>query len=140
MVKVSPLEGADKLKRGISTHGSDYQAGVNKVTENPAQKAIAAKDVWVAGIQDAIANNRYEKGLSRVTLADWKNSVNNGGVMRYTQSADKAATNYAKFAADFYPFLQNVQNTIQAMPRRNLQESIARMVANVQAIHEFKNR
>lgn len=140
MVKVSANEGADKLKRGISTHGQDYQSGVNKVTENPAQKAIAAKDVWEAGIRDAIANNRYEKGLSKVTLADWKNSVNNGGVMRYTASADKAAANYAKFAAEFYPFLQNVQNEVNALPRRNFQESLQRMIVNATRIHEYKNR
>ena len=140
MTKVNPTEGADKLKRGITAHGQDYAAGINKVTVNPAELAAAKEGEWYAALTDAYQNNRFSKGLSRVTLAGWKAAVNNGGVSRYTQSADKAATNYLKFAQDFYPYLDQVQSQISAMPKRNLAESIAKMVRNVELIHDFKNR
>lgn len=134
------MEGADKLKRGITAHGQDYLAGVQKVTQNPAELAAQKADQWFAALQDAYANQRFQRGLSRVTLADWKAAVANGGAARYTQSADRAATNYQRFASQFYPFLDSVQQTVNQMPKRNLAESIAKMVRNVEMIHEFKNR
>jgi hypothetical protein len=140
MVKVSPMEGADKLKRGITSHGTDYLAGVQKVTQNPAELAAAKAEQWFASLQDAYANGRFQRGLGRVTLADWKASVQNGGAARYTQSADRAATNYQRFATQFYPYLDSVQSQVSSMPKRNLAESIQRMVRNVELIHEFKNR
>lgn len=140
MPKVTPTEGADKLKRGISSHGTDYQAGINKVSVNPAEQAAANEDKWFASLSDAYTNKRFSKGLGRVTLAGWKAAVMDGGVSRYTQSADKAAKNYAAFAQQFYPFLQSVQDQISAMPNRSLQDNIQRMIANVNMIHEFKNR
>lgn len=140
MPKVTPSEGADKLKRGIATHGQDYASGVQKVTENPAEKAAAAQDLWFTQLQDAYANGRFQKGLSRVTLTSWKASIQDGGVAKYTQSAEKAAKNYQTFAQEFYPYLNGVQAEVNAMPKRNLSESIAKMVRNVELIHEFKNR
>lgn len=140
MPKVSASEGADKLKRGIAAHGQDYAAGIQKVTVNPAELAAAKEEEWFASITDAYNNSRFSKGLSRVTLQSWKAAVADGGVSRYTQSADRAAKNYQSFAAEFYPYLDQVQNQVKAMPKRNMAESIARMVKNVELIHEFKNR
>lgn len=140
MPKVTAAEGADKLKRGISTHGQDYASGVSKVTENPMEKAAASQDLWFASLQDAYANNRFANRVGRVTLQQWKQSITDGGVSRYTQSADKAAKNYQAFAQEFYPYLAGVQSEVNAMPKRNLSESIQKMVRNVELIHEFKNR
>lgn len=140
MPKVTATEGADKLKRGISAHGQDYASGVQKVTVNPAELAAAKQDEWFLALQDAYNNDRFSKGLGRVTLSSWKASVADGGVSRYTQSADRAAKNYQAFAQEFYPYLDSVQSQVKAMPKRNMAESIARMVKNVELIHEFKNR
>lgn len=140
MPRLTPQQAAEKLGQRIAGSGGAYQQGVQSVSENPAQKAIANKDKWVAGIQDAINNDRYAKGLAGVTLADWKNATLTYGVNRYTSSSQKATTNYQKFAAEFFPFLDTVQQEIDNMPSLTLEDNINRMVTNVRRLHEFKNR
>lgn len=135
----SPQQAADKLRTRIQQSGTAYQAGVNAVTENPAAKAIAAKDKWEQGIQDAIANNRYVKGLENVTLQSWKAQTLNYGVTRFTQSADKAGQNYQKFAERFFPFLEQTMQTINAMPDTTFEERIQKMIANARALRDFRN-
>lgn len=139
MTKISPQQAADKLGQRIAQSGTAYSAGVQAVQTNPAQKAIAAKAKWEAGIQDAIANNRFVKGLQNVTLEGWKASVRDYGVNRYTGSAQKATSNYAKFAADFFPYLDTVSSEINSMPNLTLEDSIARMTHNVRRLHEWRN-
>lgn len=140
MPRITPQQAAEKLGTRIGQSGTAYMNGVNAVTENPAQKAIAAKAKWEAGIQDAIANNRFERGLSRVTLAGWKASVTNYGQTRYVGSAAKAQANYKMFADEFFPFLDTVSQEIDAMPANTIEDNINRMITNVRRLHQFRNR
>lgn len=140
MPKLSPQQAGEKLARKIQAAGTDYQNGVNAVSVNPAQLAMAANDKWVAGIQDAIQNDRFRKGLSTVTLQDWKDATLTVGVQRFTSSGAKAQKNYTKFAQEFFPYLDTVQNEIDAMPNLTFQDSINRMIRNAERLHEFKNR
>lgn len=135
----TPTQAAAKLKTRIQQSGQMYSDGVNAVQVNPAEKAIAAKDKWAASIQEAIANDRYAKGLAPVTLQSWKNATITYGVSRYTQSADKAGANYQKFAEKFFPFLQTEMATINNMPTTTFEERLNKMVASARAIHNFRN-
>jgi len=139
MAKITPSQAAQKLGQRIAQSGAAYLAGVQAVTENPAQKAIAAKAKWEAGIMDAIANNRFEKGLSKVTLQGWKQSVADFGQNRYTSSATKAEKNYAAFAQEFFPFLDTVSDEVDSMPNMTIEDSIARMAHNVRRLHGWRN-
>ncbi len=140
MARITPQQAAEKLGTRIGQSGTAYMNGVNAVTENPAQKAIAAAPKWVAGIQDAIANGRYERGLSRVTLTGWKNAVATYGQSRYVGSAQKAQANYLTFAQEFFPYLDQVSQTVNAMPANTIEDNIQRMITNVRMLHDFRNR
>lgn len=139
MVKLTPQQAAEKLKTRIQQSGTAYQQGIQNVTTNPAEQAIAAKQKWEAGIQDAIANDRYAKGLANVTLQGWKQNAINYGVPRYTGSGDKAAVNYQAFAERFYPFLQQVQQEVANMPNLTFQDNLQRMITNATRLREFRN-
>ena len=134
----TPQEAAKRLGDGIRNGGSKYTSGVNAVQTNPASQAIAKRNKWVAAMQNPETHNKWEAGLSRVTLADWKNAAGTVGAQRYSQSADKAQSNYQDFAADFFPFLNNVQQQINNMPDVTLEERIQKAVANMRAIAQYQ--
>lgn len=135
---ITPQQAAEKLGRRIAQSGQDYLDGVNRVTENPMQKAAAKSDKWMSRLQEAHANGKWVAGLNRVSLPQWKTQVQQKGVSRYTQSANQAQTKYADFAQTFFPYLQTVQDEIAAMPDNTLQDSINRMVRNAQRLSEFR--
>lgn len=140
MPRVTPQQAAAQLRSRIGQSGQQYAAGIERVTVNPAETAIANKDKWVAGIQEAIQNDRYAKGLANVTLQSWKQAATQFGTQRYTQSAAKAEENYLRFANDFFPYLQQVENEIAAMPNLTLQDRLDRMLHNANRLHEYRNR
>lgn len=140
MPNITPAQAAAKLTSRMQQSGTLYRDGVNAVTVNPAELAAAQEDKWFTRLQDAYNNQRFSKGLATVSLQDWKTAVNDLGVQRYTQSADKAGANYLKFANVFYPFLETVQAEIAGMPNNTLQDSIDRMIKNVTRLSEFANQ
>lgn len=139
MPLVTPQQAADKLRVRISQSGQAYEQGVNAVTVNPAEQAIANKQKWANAMMDAINNDRFAKGLAGVTLQKWRSATITYGVPRYTQGATKAGENYLAFANKFFPYLANVQQTISQMPSLTFEERIERMIANARALHEFRN-
>lgn len=139
MLRRTPESAGEYLKQRIGQSGTNYRDGINRVTENPAAKAIAAKDKWAAGVQDAIANDRFAKGLAGVTIEMWKRHSIDYGVPAYTQSANKAGENYTAFAKVFYPYLANARAAVLAMPSNTFQDNLQRMIAMATRLHEFKN-
>ena len=139
MAILTPQQGADKLRVRISQSGQAYEQGINAVTVNPAELAIANKQKWANSMMDAINNDRFAKGLQGVTLTKWKSAAITYGVPRYTQGATKAGENYLAFAQKFYPYLAQVQATVNAMPSLTFEERLERMIANARALHDFRN-
>ena len=135
---ITPNQATAKLKKGIREGQTAYTDGVNAVTVNPAQQAIAKRSKWVQRMQDPEVHDRWERGLSRVSLNDWKSQTSSVGAQRFSQSSEKAGDNYQAFATEFFPFLENVQATVNAMPDITLEERIAKMVTNVREIAKFQ--
>lgn len=129
---------ADKWSRNASQSTEAFKAGVQAVTENPAQKAIARKDAWVQGVQEAAADGSYERGLSKITLQSWKDSMLNKGAARIASGVTAAKPKFQAFMQRFIPHLQAGQAKLQSMPRGDLGTNIARAVAMIQHNAEFK--
>lgn len=123
---ITATQAAQKLATGIRNGGTAYEMGVNAVTTNPAQKAIAKRDKWIAAMQDPATHDRWSRGLGRVTLPEWQQATLTVGKQRFTQSADKAASNYQDFADNFFPVLERNVQQVNAMPDTTLDERIAR--------------
>ena len=138
MPKVSPNEGAAKLRRRIQGAGQDYLDGVDRVTESPTAKAAQKEDKMRQGILAAIDSGKWRRGLEGVTLADWKRDTKAKGGQRYTASAEQAERNYASFAQDFYPFLQGVQDNIATMPDLTFADRLARVNTALTQLHDYQ--
>ena len=139
MPKVSASQGAEKWARRTKAATEDVRAGVSRVTEAPAQKAIAKIEKMLRNFEEAVRSGKVERGLARTTLGEWQRSMIDIGVGRIASGVDnKGSAKMEAFAREFYPYVERVQAEIDAMPDTTLEDSIGRMTHNVRRLAEFK--
>ena len=129
MPKRTPSEAAAKWNTNLVGSTAEIELGVNKVTVAPSEQAIAQKDKMVDNWLASIENGKWEDGLRRVDLAEWKRSMIDIGIKRIRDGAMKAQPKLQRYYEKAFPLMQNLEDTIAAMPSRDLQDSEARMLA-----------
>jgi hypothetical protein len=117
---------AKKFVARAGVAAGDYTAGVNGTTKDQAALAIAAKDSWAAGVQAAVQNGSYVRGLTKSGTAKWKANAAGIGASRYAPGVANAQQAYV---TGFGPYLTVLQNLTlsQRYPRgdpRNTQRVI----------------
>lgn len=118
--------------------GQRMKDGVNAVTESPTAKAAAAKDQWLAGVQRAATEGRYEDGLNAVTLQDWKTAMTEKGVSNMATGVRASVGKMERFLRDFLPYAESVSDEVRAMPKGTLQDSINRATAAITKLAQFR--
>lgn len=119
------------------TAGATQQVieGVARVTQAPGQKAAAQKAAYLANVQAKA--DKWERNVSRVTLQDWQ-AATTQGAQRIAAGVQAKQKKMEDFLTAFIPHVERVQQRVQAMPRGNMEQNIARMVENVRGMAEFK--
>lgn len=139
MPKIDPREGAEKWGRRTKQAVQDVTAGVNRVTVAPTLQAAEKVDKMRSKFNEAVDSGKVERGLRRVSLTDWKESMTKIGVGRIASGVDgKGISKMGAFTQEFYPHLQQVEDEIAAMPDSTLEDSIARATHNIRRNAEFK--
>lgn len=137
MPRLTPQQASERLASGIRNGSTNYIAGVEAVTKNPAESAIEARGKWVNAMTNPATHDKWQRGLERTSITDWKQATAGVGAQRFSQSADKAQTNYEAFARDFFPYLATVENTISQMPNVTIDERINRAVENMRLLSQY---
>lgn len=132
----SPQQVADKWAQNLGSAATAIKDGVNAVTTAPTALAAAAQDRYVAGVQQAAASGKWQAGLNRVTLQDWKDSMLAKGLARVGPGAAAAKGKFASFMSQLLPYQQTIIAGLP--PRGDLNANIARMVAMAQGMHNFR--
>jgi len=140
MAMKDPMQVAEKWARNLSGSTQAIQDGVAAVTESPTAKAADRADAYMAGVQRSVADGRYQAGLRRVSLDDWKDAMLNKGVQRIAGGATAAVPKMQDFMTQFLPHVAAGQRALANMPRGDLQQNINRMVAMVQHNARFRRR
>jgi len=138
MVKVSPQEGAQKWAARLTAAVEDIRRGVQKVTESPTAKAAEKKDKWIAELQRAAQEGRWELGLRSVTLDEWKNAMLSKGIARIPDGARTAQGKYAQIAESLYRYIEEGQRRVSTMPDTTLEQRIQRMVEFIRYMSQYK--
>lgn len=94
------------LSRATSA-GQDWVDGINNLTENPAEKAVAAADKWQQRVSSEDAKSKFKTSLGAVKLSDIKAKVTKLGPGRYTSGISASADKYEKRIA---PVLAHIAN------------------------------
>ncbi len=138
MVKLSPTEIAEKWRRRAEAAASDYQKGVERVTESPTEKAAAKIDKFKANLMKAINDGKWEKGLKAVSLSDWKEAVAKKGVPNYATGIRASEGKMASFMSELVPFQETLQAEVERMPDITLADGIARATKWIEGMAKFK--
>lgn len=129
---------ATNWKNGMANSTEKLRAGIQAVTEAPTQKAARRSDAYLAGVQRAVADGRWQAGLNRVTLEQWKDQMLNKGVPRVAAGAAAAQTKVADFFTQFIPHLQSGLAKLASMPRGDLDTNIARATEMMRHNAQFR--
>lgn len=127
---------AAKFVKRASAAGGDYKDGVMNPRRPQVASAIAAQDAWAQGVQDAITNKRFAKGLTAAGDAKWQNNAAGVGSQRYPQGVQAAQP---AFTNNFGPYLQTLSalNLPPRFPRGDPRNN-DRVAAVTVALHNKK--
>jgi hypothetical protein len=140
VAKLTPQQFADKHIKRTSAALDDMRAGVNAVTVSPTLKAAAKADKMRARLIESLDSGKWQDGLKRVTLEQWKDKMINVGVSRVSGGLTANRAKTEAFAADFLPFVESNQQAISTMPDVTLEDSIARMGEWTRRMSKFKRK
>jgi hypothetical protein len=136
----NPQQVAQKWSQNVARSSDSIRAGVQNVTVNPAEKAAARQDAYVAGVQRAAAEGKYRRGLAKVTLQSWQEAMITKGLPRIASGASAATPKMAAFMEQWLPYVEAGKQKLASMPRGDLQQNIARMITMVEHAASFRPR
>jgi hypothetical protein len=106
-----------------------YAAGVAAVTVSPTAQAATpqAEQLYLQGVQDAVSSGRRAAALNSVTLQAWQAAASGKGAQRLSSGAQAAQGKVQAFFTKFAPVFQNIHQTVNAMPKGGMANSLARV-------------
>jgi hypothetical protein len=121
---------------GASARASQqWVAGINATTKDQAQLAAAAQPRWLAGVQDAAANNRFANGVLRRGTPYWK-SQSEAKSSNYSGGYTAGAAN---FGSAITKLMNDLPNLVSALPARgDINANLQRSAQLALALHARK--
>jgi len=138
MAKLTAQEFQEKHARRLTASVEDIRRGIDRVTVNPCELAAAKKDKMLANLTAAVTDGRWERGLKRVSLDDWKTKTRDVGVGRIAAGIQAASAKVVAFAEELLPHIDAGQAKLKAMPDITLEDNIARMSSFVRHMANMK--
>lgn len=129
MAKLSAAEFQEKHARRLKAAVEDVRKGIDRVTENPCEKAAAKQDKMLTNLTASVTSGKWAAGLKRVPLETWKRKARDIGVNRIAAGIDGAKDKVVAFAEVLLPHIDRGQEKIKALPDVTLDDNINRMTA-----------
>ena len=138
MAKLTASEFQKKHARRLKAAVEDVRMGIDKVTENPCEKAAAKQEKMLTNLTAAVTTGKWAAGLKRVSLDQWKRQTRDVGVNRIAAGIDAAADKVTAFAEELLPHIDRGQEKIKGMPDTTLDDNINRMTTFIRHMAELK--
>ena len=138
MAKLTPAQFQEKHARRLKASVNDIKDGIDRVTENPCDKAAAKQDKMLTNLTAAVQSGKWAAGLKRVDLATWKAKARDIGVNRIAAGIDGAKDKVVKFAEELLPHIDREQAKLAGMPDVTLDDNINRMTSFIRGMANFK--
>ena len=134
------IKSADVAAKKYATRGAaagqDYAAGVAAPRQDWAQATAASANTWGAGVQQAISNGSFTKGVNAAGTPKWQRKASGVGAQRYGPGVQAAQNDYQAGVA---PYLQVIAGL--NLPPRNPKGdpgNIQRVAMIAQALRQKK--
>jgi len=138
MAKLTAAEFQEKHARRLSAAVEDVRKGIDRVTVNPCELAAAKKEKMLANLTASVNDGRWEAGLRRVSLVEWKDKAKNVGAGRIASGINAAKAKVIAFAEELLPHIDAGTAKLKTMPDITLEDNIARMTSFIRHMAEFK--
>jgi len=138
MAKLTAVEFQEKHARRLKAAVEDVRKGIDRVTENPCEKAAAKQDKMLTNLTAAVTSGKWADGLKRVSLEDWKKKARDIGVNRIAAGIDGAKSKVIAFAEQLLPHIDREKAKLASMPDVTLDDNINRMTSFVRGMANFK--
>jgi hypothetical protein len=127
---------AEKYGRVTPARQTDFEAGVKAPMEDWGAKASAAEGNYNQGVQTAIANKSFGKGVARAGTAKWQRKTLDVGVGRWGTGV---RAGQADFQSGFDPYAKVIAGT--TLPPRYPKgdpRNMDRVAGMAKALHDAK--
>lgn len=131
---------AKKWTQNLQAATQQIIDGVNAVTVAPTAVAAQRIDTMKQRFLQAVDSGKVARGLQRVSLQDWQQAMKTKGVNRIQQGASEGQSKVQTFLDDFLPFVNGVSEKIRSMPNATEGDRKARMIANFDAIKNYRRK
>lgn len=140
MARLNAMEMIAKYKRRAAAASGDFKEGVLRTRENPMELAAAAGEAWRQGLQEAMADGRWERGLRDVSHEDWKRATSEKGSINFATGVSNLSPKAERGMTENLANIEAVEAEIAPMPKRSFPERVERSVAWQTKMHERKRR
>ena len=123
-----------KWKTRAAASGGEYESGTASPRRSWAAAASEGAENYAAGVQAAISENQYPKGVNRAGDGKWRKGIIEKGRARYTQGVGIAQDEYA---AGFRPYVAVIEG-VTLPPRGPKGQNYGRVEAIGEALREAK--
>jgi hypothetical protein len=137
---LTPQQIGEKWASKMATSSEAYKLGIGAVQESPMAKAAASSELYLKGVQEAVSSGKWQSGLNRVSLQQWKESCLTKGVQRIASGAMAAKNRVIDFQSQWLPFLQANVQRVRSMPKGGLENGIARAVEMIRLNSQFRRQ
>jgi len=128
MARVTAAQFAQKWATNLQAATQYIQAGVQRVTTAPGQKAAAQAQVMLANLTAAVTSGMWARRVGSVSLQDWQNAVVSKGLPRISSGAAAATAKMTQVGTDLLAAVDQAVAVVNQTPRGNLQTNIQRSV------------
>ena len=137
MAVVDAGTAADRWAGSAAVAQPRFVEGVQSTTKDPTALAIAQSQKLQANFIQSVQSGRWARGLQRSGKAGWQAAT----VAKANNYSTGIAASKDKYAQAIGPVLQvmgQLQTQVQAMPKGNIQDSVARATAWMTGLHNWK--
>lgn len=135
MSSLTPDQIAQKWATNLAGATETIKAGIQAVSVAPGQAAARQAQAYINGVQ--AAQQKWQRNVSSVSLAEWQQATIDKGVGRIATGAQAAQPKMQSFLVKLLPYQQNLKGSLPA--RGGLEANIARMDAWVRGMAKFQN-
>jgi hypothetical protein len=127
---------AEKWARVTPQRTADYEAGVRQPTKDWATQTANAEDSYSQGVQKAVQDKRFGKGVKAAGTSKWQEKAISKGTQRWGPGVSIAENDYE---SGFEPYRQEMEK-VNLPPRfpKGDPRNIQRVAAIATALHKKK--
>jgi hypothetical protein len=134
------IKSVDVIAKKYATRGAaagaDYAAGVLSPRQDWAQATAASAQVYAAGVQAAIGNGSFAKGVASAGTPKWQRKASGVGAQRFGPGVQAAQGDYASGVTPYLQLLASL--TLPPRLPKGDPGNIARVAAIAQALRQKK--